>query len=223
MKKELAYLLGYFYADGSLSPSKKYPVIELQEEDGNYLFKLAKKQLLTNKFRKRDRKNSSISQIAFNITNKKYRKLFENIMSNKINMNTIKDYILEEDYPYFLRGFFDGDGCIINRDNSRCSALYFYGAFNQDWSFILNIFEVLSIKYNYSLNIRKQGKHKSSFICISSKYDCAKLFEYLYPNCIYDFGLFRKYEKLLISKMSIKRKRPNTRRENTFCIKHYTK
>lgn len=221
MKKELVYLLGYFYADGSLSPSKKYPVIELQEEDGNYLFKLAKRQLLTNKFRKRDRKNSSVSQIAFNITSKKYRKLFENIMSNKIDMNIIKDYISEEDYPYFLRGFFDGDGCICLRKTK--SVIYFYGSFDQNWSFVLNILDSLSIKYNHSLNIRKEGRHKSSFICVSSKYDCAKLFEYLYPNCAYDFGLFRKYEKLLISKMSIKRKRPNTKRENTFCVKYYDK
>lgn len=221
MKKEIAYLLGYFYADGGLSPNKKYPKIELQENDGSYLFGLAKNELLTSRFSKRNRSNSVISQIAFGITNKKYRKLFEDTISDKVNMNNVKNYIEPEDYPYFLRGFFDGDGCICLRQHH--SLIYLYGSFDQDWSFVLNIFDSLSIIYNHTLMTRKGGKHKSSFICISSKHDCITLFEYLYPDYKYDFGLFRKYEKLLLNKNSIKRKRLNLKRENTFCIKNYDK
>lgn len=221
MKKEIAYLLGFFYADGWLAQNKKYPTIELQENDGSYLFELAKKELLTNRFKKRKRNNSIIKQISFRITNKAHRKLFEDIISDKINMNNVKNYIEPEDYSYFLRGFFDGDGCInLQKFKSR---VYFYGTKDQDWSFILNILDKLDIGYNHTINIRKDGKHQSSFICISSKYDCVKLFEYLYPDYIYDFGLFRKYEKLLLNKMSIKRKRPSGKRVNTFYTKRYDK
>lgn len=105
MKKEIAYLLGYFYADGWLAPNKKYPVIELQEEDGDYLFGLAKKESLTNKSRKRTRKNSVVKQVCFNITSKIYKKLFEDVISDKINMNNVKNYISIEDYPYFYEDF----------------------------------------------------------------------------------------------------------------------
>lgn len=223
MKKELAYLLGYFYADGYLLDVKnKYPILEIIKSDCENILHCLNILNIKYTIKYRFRKNSKNEQACIRISAKNlYINLFKNILSDKIEMDNVKKYISEKDYPYFLRGFFDGDGCISLP--SRSVRIYFYGSKNQNWSFILNIFDSLNIGYNHTINIRKGGKHQSSFICVSRKYDCAKLFEYLYPNYIYDFGLFRKYEKLLLGKSSIKRVYKNTqaKRLNTFLIKHY--
>lgn len=225
MKKELAYVLGYFYADGYLSNVKhKYPTLEIVKSDSENILKCLNKLNIKYTVNYRFRKNSKNEQVCIRILSKDLNiNLFRNVLSDKIEMDNIKNYICEEDYQYFLRGFFDGDGCINLLP--RSVRIYFYGAKNQNWSFVLNIFDSLDIGYNHTINIRKNGGHQSSFICISRKYDCAKLFEYLYPNYTYDFGLFRKYEKLLLAKNSIKRiyKNIKAKRQSTFLIKSYDK
>ena len=225
MKKELAYLLGYFYADGYLSNKKhKYPILDIIKSDSMTILDCLNKLNMKYTVSYRFRKNSKNEQACIRISAKNSDiDLFRNILSDKIEMNNIKNYIAEEDYPYFLRGFFDGDGCINLL--VRSVRIYFYGSKNQNWLFLLNILDSLDIGYNYTINIRKGGKHQSSFICVSRKYDCVKLFEYLYPNFTYDFGLFRKYEKLLLGKNSIKRASRNIKaiKENTFLIKYYDK
>lgn len=223
MEKELIYLLGYFYADGYLYDKRhKYVGLDIIKSDSDNILKYLNKLNMKYTISYRFRTNSKNEQACIKISAKDVNiELFRNILSDKVEMNNIKNYIPESNYPYFLRGFFDGDGCIsLTKNHNR---IYFYGSKSQNWSFILNIFDSLGIIYNHSINIRKDGRHQSSFICISSKQDCAKLFEYLYPNLIYDFGLFRKYEKLLIGKNSIKRIIKTKKRENTFCVKHYTK
>lgn len=223
MKKELVYLLGYFYADGHLLNKKhKYPVLEIVKSDSENIINCLKKSNIKYTTSYRFRKNSKNEQACIRISAKNTDiELFRSVLADKIEMNNITNYIIKENYPYFLRGFFDGDGCIsLTKNHNR---IYFYGSKDQNWLFVLNIFDSLNIGYNHSINIRKDGKHQSSFICISNKQDCAKLFEYLYPNCVYDFGLFRKYEKLLIGKNSIKRLIKTKKKGNTFCVKYYDK
>lgn len=51
-------------------------------------------------------------------------------------------------FKYFIRGYFDGDGCFYISKNMKQKQCYLCGDFNQDWSWIENIFNFLNIEYN---------------------------------------------------------------------------
>jgi hypothetical protein len=179
MKKELAYLLGYFYADAHLKDDK-YPVLEVMRSDGDNIIKYLDLLKIKYTIRYRFRKNSKKEQVTITVCqDSKYIKIFINTMKNKLSMNKIYNIIKNKDLNYFIRGFFDGDGCINISKNNSCR-LYFYGTYEQDWSLIFSIFKNINIKYTYQKIIRKNGKHKSSYLCISNKYGINIFFEYLY-------------------------------------------
>lgn len=212
MEKELAYLLGYFYADGYLNRRNGnvgYPTLEMIKSDSENIIYCLNKINSIYTISYRFRSNSKNEQACIRILAKDINiELFRNILSDKINMSNILLYINDKDLCYFLRGFFDGDGCIsIRKGISNC--LYFYGSFDQDWSLVFDILKNLNIKYTFQQIIRKSGKHKSTHICISNKCGINILYEYMYPDRKYNFGLFRKYEKLnsiqsLVKKSHIK-------------------
>jgi hypothetical protein len=207
MDKQLAYLMGYFYADGYLKKTKGkwiYPALEIVKNDGENIITCLDNLKIKYGKNYRFRKNSKNEQLYIRISAADTNiELFKKILSDKINMSNILNYITNDDLPYFLRGFFDGDGCINISKNNSCR-LYFYGAFLQDWEIVFNVLKKLDIKYTYQQIIRKNGKHKSTHIIISNKYGINILYEYLYPDRIYDFGLLRKYEKLNMVKGLIK-------------------
>ena len=207
MRKELAYLLGYFYADGYLLDVKhKYPILEIVKSDSENILICLNKLNIKYTVSYRFRKNSKNEQVCIRISSKDSNiDLFRCALEDKIKMNNILNTINNFNLSYFLRGFFDGDGC-INISKNNHSRLYFYGSFEQEWDLIFNIFKNLNIKYTYQQIIRKDGKHKSSHICISNKWGINLFYEYLYPNREFDFGLLRKYEKLNSVKSMIKRK-----------------
>lgn len=207
MKKELAYLLGYFYADGSLyskTVEKKYNkgfstyyklTLEIVSTDCKYIEYCLDKLNINFSIRTRMRKNSKSEQTCFTISTKnELFEIFKNVLSDKTDMLQAFSYIPLDSHSYFLRGFFDGDGCIFN--NSTRASLYMYGSYQQIWTPVTNILNVLDIKYVYQQISRKNGHHKSSHIVISNKQGINKFFEFIYPDRIFDFGLYRKFEKL---------------------------
>lgn len=207
MTKELAYLLGYFYADGCLSlktVEKKYNkgystyyklTLEIVSTDCKYIEYCLNKSNINFSIRTRIRKNSKNEQTCFTISTKnKIFEIFKNVLSDKINMSQAFNYIPLDSYPYFLRGFFDGDGCIFN--NSIRASLFMYGSYGQIWIPVINILNILDIKYTNQQISRKGGNHKSSHVVISNKDGINKFFEFIYPDRIFDFGLYRKFEKM---------------------------
>lgn len=208
MKKELAYLLGYFYADGHLwlkTVEKKYNkgfstyhklTLEIVSADCEYIKYCLDKLNINFSIRTRMRKNSKNEQTCFTISTKnELFEIFKNILLDKTNMLQAFNYIPLDSHSYFLRGFFDGDGCINISKNNGCR-LYFYGNYYQSWNPIFEILNFLNIKYVYQQISRKNGDHKSSHIFISNKQGINKFFEFIYPNRKFDFGLLRKYQKL---------------------------
>ena len=227
MKKELAYLLGYFYADGYLHNHKgkyNYPKIEIVKSDGESILNCLNSIGSKYSTRFRFRKNSKNEQVAITIAaDDENINLFRNVLSDKINMSNILSTIKHNDLNYFIRGFFDGDGCINIAKNTH-ARLYLYGSYEQDWSLIFNILKKLDIKYTYQQIIRKNGKHKSSLICVSNRHGINLFYEYIYPDRIYDFGLKRKYDKLNIIKSLVKSEHIRQYQENQSAevLKEYT-
>jgi hypothetical protein len=208
MRRELVYLLGYFYADGYLSGKKyKYPILEMIRSDSeNIIYCLEK---INSRFTVsyRFRKNSKNEQACIRLSSSDENiDLFKNVLMDKVNMSRILNFINSDNFCYFLRGFFDGDGCINISKNKSKGRMYFYGSFEQRWELVFDILKKLEIKYTFQQIVRKNGSHKSTHICISNKHGINLLYEYIYPNRVYDFGLLRKYEKLNSIKGNIKHK-----------------
>ena len=190
--KELFYLLGYFYADAHLSKQGGVR-LEIIESDSVVIEYCLNKTGISYSSGVRQRKNSKNKQKWFYL--KSHKEIFNKIMNKKDSMKEAIKYIDQSFLPYFIRGFFDGDGC-INKHNNKYYRLYFYSSFDNDWSILFSILDKLDICYTHQKIIRKNGKHKSSLLCISKNLDLIKFFNYVYPEKRYDFGLLRKFDKL---------------------------
>ena len=203
--KELAYFLGYFWADGYIRNGNNL-VMDIVKEDADdiehILMKLVKFAIY-----ERSRPNKKPQKAFF------YHDYKKNIANKLIELGKysysleshekILKFIPKEYINYFLRGLFDGDGCLyVSKNNSKhhCTQLYISGRYGQDWSYLVNF-----IKEKYDLdfkpNLRKYKEYKSSVIRATDKTKIINFLREIYKedDNIY---LTRKYEKIkdLISK-----------------------
>ena len=208
LDKEMCYLLGYLWADGHIG--KDCVTLEIVEEDGVSVKGIIEKSGLDFRITTRKRKNSIRKQMCFDL---RFRgvgsKDFHNfLISSGYDNKTGSHYQILEKIPenlkhYWVRGFFDGDGCInvTEKDEKyRSSRLYFYGDIKQEWECIFDLFKKIDLKYTYQTVSRKNGLHLSSFVGVYNRIDVIKFFNFLYPECLFDIGLKRKYDKFMVVK-----------------------
>lgn len=114
-----AYILGFLFADGSVSSSGYYLSIDLQERDFEILNIIRTEICLYEP-----------KYIIKTLKNKKYiklcicsKKICDSLMRigcvpNKTTMG-IFPLIKNDLYKHFIRGYFDGDGCITSKEGVR--------------------------------------------------------------------------------------------------------
>lgn len=192
-----AYWLGFIYADGCHNVERYSLSIVLQENDSDLLWEFYE-----------DIKCDKIVQRYYNY---KYHRFYASVhiqhphlsqallnkgvfqnKSFKITFPT-EDIIPKELLKHFVRGYFDGDGCLtIPKDKSKTS-----------WSIIGNYTFVERVKQyiensipNYSLTIRKQSQSSNIYTIGKGGRIVVKQFlDWLYKDAtIY---LKRKYDKYL--------------------------
>jgi len=197
---EVAYMLGLIWADGTVYQKGYYNkvTLECQREDFDIfietLFKLGKWAVSY-----RDRPNRK-EQGAASISNKLLVKfLIDNDYKAKsaASADKILAKIPEHLQRYWFLGLIDGDGCFyINEKNSNYQ-LCIASSYEQDWTYLVNLFAELGIKS--SISRRVQGKNKSSVIRVTNKRDIIKFGNYIYQTFDTDkIGLPRKHKKFLI-------------------------
>lgn len=95
---------------------------------------------------------------------------------------------------HFVRGIFDGDGCITMSSNKKYkqTAIYFSSTSDQEWKFIIDIFDEINVKYKIRKIVDKLGK--SSQVCIHDSLSIYNLCEFMYKDSD-GIRLERKYEK----------------------------
>lgn len=204
--KEKAYWLGFLYADGYVQANNRGNVLEigLQEKDIEHLYK----------FRSAIKSKHSISVKTVNLintnndeltTHKEVRisfhdtqicnKLIEHgCVPNKSFILSFPENIPDNLMSHFIRGHFDGDGCIyrVNETSRYCISIVsasenfvkdYYNFFKDNLNIIFLI-ESRKTKngYLYNLRLNKQSEVKN-FI------------SYIYNNSTEDIRLTRKYEK----------------------------
>lgn len=150
-----AYWLGFFYADGYVSHSERNWEcgIELQKSDANHLKKL-NKDLNGNvevQYRKRENNFSGAETACIRFYSKD---MFNDLSTNgcienktnKIKLPKLNDELMW----HFIRGFFDGDGCILLNKKRECHQI---DLCSSSYEFLIQIRQFL-----YSQNI-------NSYIC----------------------------------------------------------
>lgn len=189
--KEKAYFLGLMMSDGSVS--NKTMIISLQEKDKVILEKFKTNIEYTGPLalqisKNINHQNSSILRI--------YSKELVESLSN-LGCGKRKTYklrfpnIKEEFYSHFIRGYFDGDGCITEKKSG------YYFSITGNKNFLLDLNNILSKCINIGpCKISRKNKSSELFGAIqySKNSDLIKIREYLYKHCE-DLYIDRKYNK----------------------------
>lgn len=191
-----AYFLGLMYADGNVHKHRKISTIALTEKD-KYLLEQFKKEIESKKpLYKREEK-------IIKGTNYIGKASYKLEISSKVihtdliklgclpNKSLILEFPTEEQVPtefiwHFIRGYFDGDGCIYISRNRIAINIVGSESFCKSLSNYLRYSGITSV-------VKKEPRGNSWFISIMkvnhAKEFCKKIYE---DSNIY---LYRKYEK----------------------------
>jgi hypothetical protein len=201
-KKEISYVLGLIWTDGHISFSNnksKTPIIKhscvfYDSENSDNIFK----SLNWRNFKSEN--NKSIGKNMMSISWLSSRDLGEYLISHNFKNKESGTFIyknFENLTSHFLRGIFDGDGCITiskSQEKYKQTAIYFSSSKDQNWKFLTDILDSIQVKYNSRINIDKLGK--SSQIFINESKSIFKLCDYMYKDSD-GIRLERKYKKYL--------------------------
>lgn len=194
--EEEAYYLGFILADGCVSKKRNsYGFsISIQERDGYILDKLS--LLCLNKINSRH--ITKKSQVCLTFTCKDICKNLINYgcISNKTYKTNSFPLIKENLMPHFIRGYFDGDGCVYTKKQR-----YNYGSavsFTGNYIFISSLEKFLKNRKIITTSVTtKQKKHQFDAVFeFEKKQDIYNLYKYMYIDA--SIYLIRKKEKFIV-------------------------
>lgn len=195
--KEACYILGLLWADGYLINKGRNPYkisIEMKEEDLSKLipvFETFGKWTISRRIR-----SNRKPQLTLSTSNKELFLFLEQYgyCNKKTGSTKILEYIPQNLQLYWIRGFFDGDGCCyINKAHSLYQ-ISFAGHYEQDWSFLKPLQELISLTIVRRI---QNNKSRGSVARFQGKEKLCLFAEFIYPNLIFDFGLKRKFDKFI--------------------------
>lgn len=196
--KELAYFLGYFWADGYID-QKGGLTIEIIKEDADDIVEIFDRLATFQKYsRKREgRKEQSTLRYQNEKENVDLLYFLGKYPKSIESHEKIINYIPNKYIEYFLRGFFDGDGCLyITKTKYLAAQMVISGRYETDWSFLINF---LKERYGITFRIKRvdNGARKySQILCTDSK-EIQGFLNKIY-NVKDNIWLNRKYEKVKI-------------------------
>jgi hypothetical protein len=197
-KPEVAYFLGYFWADGYLLTSRNELRFEIATEDMDMIKNVMDSLGEWNyNYRQRDIKYKKLtSAITSNAKLTNFMVENDYHLKSKVSADKILSKIPDNLKHYFFRGLVDGDGCIRVRDGKIIGyEITIAASVNYDWSFTEELFNRLNIRYN--IYRKEYNGGGTSTITVNS--ENAKTFgDYIYNGYENNkIGLPRKYEKYL--------------------------
>jgi len=193
--KEACYVLGLLWADGYLINKGKNPYkisIEMKEEDLSTLvpvFETFGKWTVSKRQRPKRK-----PQLILSTSNKELYLFLEahGYCNKKTGSTKILDHIPENLQRYWIRGFFDGDGCCYIKQSLSLYQVSFAGHYEQDWEFLQSLQKLIPLTIVRRI---QNNSSRSSFVRFQGKEKLCLFAEFIYPNLLFDFGLKRKFDK----------------------------
>lgn len=196
-----AYILGFLYADGGNTSNynkKRYCItITLQEADNQILYDIKKEIGYDAPIKFRE--YNGCKTATLDICNKHMvQKLHEfGVIPNKTLTLKFPEWLNEELYPHFIRGYFDGDGCITH--NNRTVSPQITTSIVSTENMCKFIAKIIAEKCNVNTHVYDVGHEKCNKVIktfmISGNTQCKRFLDYIYQNS--DLKLQRKYKKYI--------------------------
>lgn len=193
--EEKAYWLGFLYADGCVYKSGNVYVIEvgLSFNDVGHLIKF--KNFLKSDHPLNLKNRKGYKSCAITIRNQKMASdlMTKGCVPNKsLTLTFPSDEIVPKRLKHhFIRGYFDGDGCVYGSENNRTYSVSFVGTDE----FLTEMQTVLFDELKLTKTAIKKSKGKAYETAWGGIENCGKLFQYLYNDCT--ICLYRKLEKFI--------------------------
>lgn len=196
-----AYTLGLLYADGTNNEKKNIVKISLNEEDKDILIKVKKPITPDKPLRYYTPKKGKI-QCSFVIDNSKISKKLSKlgVINNKTFKLKFPSYLEDTLVRHFIRGYFDGDGCIsLSYPKNYPNYPKYYISFTSTEEFLYVLQDILLNKLNISKrkfnNRHPKRKNNIRTLQIGGNLQVKKILEYLYKDS--NIFLDRKYNKYM--------------------------
>lgn len=192
-----AYILGLLYADGCNMTNRNEIILSLQEQDKHILEQIKCEIEYDGplKFIDYNSKNKNHkNQYKLDITNKHMSKTLNNlgVWKNKSLILEWPSCLNEKLYSHFIRGYFDGDGCLYFANGSCNATVSFVGT----EMFLNKLSDIIKEKLDVDLYVRDTG-FKHNFITKEAKMHSLNsvltFLNWIYENA--DLMLMRKYNK----------------------------
>jgi hypothetical protein len=187
---DMAYCLGFISADGHVWDKRPYITIAIHKKDIQILDFI--KNYISPESKIRHYTKKDMIQICIH-SKKIHKRLVSLGINNKKTLNIKMPKMSKKYIPDFIRGYFDGDGCIWRTKNQN----YYY---SNIISMSINIIQDINNYLGFGrIRQKKTSKGKSYYELIFCQSDTLKLKKIIYkdPNSI---KLDRKYQKFLLIK-----------------------
>ena len=196
-----AYILGFLYADGSNTSNyekKRYCVtITLKQSDAQILYDIKNEIGYEAPIKLREYGDGPIA--TFDICNKHIvLRLHElGVIPNKTLTLQFPQWLDKNLYSHFIRGYFDGDGCITYRRRKVASQLQttIIGTDSMCSSFV----DIISNTCSANAHIYSVGhegcRDNIKTLSVYGNMQCKKFLDYIYQDA--DLKLERKYKRYI--------------------------
>lgn len=191
--QEKAYFLGILYADGCNQTDVNTVSLSLQEKDSDLLIKLNSFIYKNKPLRIKPNPNiNHQTSLILTIHSKHISKRLEELGCGKAKTFSLvfPEWLNKDLYRHFIRGYFDGDGCIYN---SKDPAFSLVGT----EEFLLEVQKIMADEIGLSITKlstrHKERNHNIRTLQYHGKNTCLLIREWLYKDsCIH---MNRKYDK----------------------------
>lgn len=189
---KMAYVLGFITADGNLQKTKYGHLVHIAADDYDVIAKIKVAMRMKGRILEKKRKNGKISY-SLRFSDKI---IFNDLLKLSLTPRkslTIKPPPVPKKFLWdYIRGFFDGDGCVYIRTTkypSKLHVLFYTGSFAMI-SFLYKAFRMILPKYRGKIMVRKKGANY--YVLHFGQKDSNMIFKYLYKNA--SLFMKRKHE-----------------------------
>lgn len=188
----MAYLLGFLATDGCVYQNQNLIKLALSSVDKSFLEKVNME--LSSTFPIHDyttNKGFLVSEVRWTSSQIKTDLSDYNIVPNKTYSFVFPQKLEEQYYIDFIRGYFDGDGCVSTAGKALRWQICAYKP-----EVLQTIIDIL---FKYGIPRVNIMKNRNVFYFQYSTDSTKKIYDILYPsNCLYLDRKKEKYEKLLM-------------------------